>query len=240
MDRKNHTLLIVDSSASHRFYLGTMLRRLEYTVRGANSSEDALQLMATILPSLVITDFALPDMNGIDLLMKMRQDQRLKTVPVIIQSADDGPGMRERCMTAGCLTYFKKPAEIDDLYRAIQEALESSPRKTVRIDTAFKVQVGDKNAPGGFVRRESITDLSDGGLFISTLTPDPVKTVLPLTLFIEDRVIEVTAVVMFVSKKIDGQNQGAGMGMKFVSIEEKDRVFIRNYIKKQLSQDLSV
>ncbi len=179
MDRENRTLLIVDSSASHRFYLGTMLRRLEYAVHGAASAEDAVKVMADILPSLVITEFALPEMNGIGLLTTMKQDQRLKTVPVVIQSADDGPGIREQCMTAGCTAYFKKPVEIEELYTTIQAALESSPRHTVRIETAFKVEVGDKKAPGGSVRQETVIELSDGGLYIRTLTPDPVKRLFP-------------------------------------------------------------
>ena len=240
MDRGKRTILIVDSSASHRFYLGTMLRRLEYTVHGAASAEVAVQLLADILPSLVITDFALPEMNGIALLTRMKQDQRLKTIPVIIQSADDGPGTRERCMTAGCIAYFKKPVEIEELYKTIQAVLESSPRKTVRIETAFKVELGNKKAPGGPMRQESVTELSDGGLFIRTLTPDPVKAVVPLTLFIEDRVINATAIVLYVSQKTGGQDQGPGMGMKFITIDEKDRAFIRDYIKKRISQGLSL
>lgn len=240
MDRENRTLLIVDNSASHIFYLGTMLRKLEYTVHGAASAEEAVQLMAHILPSLVITDFALPEMNGIALLTRMKQDQRLKTVPVIIQSADDGPGMREQCMAAGCMAYFKKPADIEELYKAIQAGLESSPRQTIRIETAFKVEVGDKKAPGGSVRQEFVTELSDGGLYIKTLTPDPMKAVVPLTLFIEDRVINATAIVLYVSKNTGGRYQGSGMGLKFIKIDEKDRVFIRDYIKKQISQGLSL
>ena len=240
MDRENRTLLIVDSTASHRFYLGTMLRRLEYAVHGAASAEEAVHLMADILPSLVITDFALPEMNGIGLLTTMKQDQRLKAVPVIIQSADDGPGMRERCMTAGCTAYFKKPVEIDELYATIQAALESSPRHTVRIETAFKVEVGDKKAPGVSVRQETVIELSDGGLYIRTLTPDPMKTVVPLTLYIEDRVIQVTAIVLYVSQKTGAQDQRPGMGMKFIQINEKDRAFIHDHIKKQISQGLSL
>jgi CheY-like chemotaxis protein len=239
MDQENHILLVVDSSASHRFYLGTMLRKLKYAVHVAASAEDAVKLMADILPSLVITDFTLPEMNGIALLTRMKQDHRLKTVPVIIQNADDGPGIRERCMTAGCMAYFKKPVDIEELYKAIAAGLDS-PRQTVRIGTAFKVEVGDKKAPGGSVRQESVTDLSDGGLYIRTLTPDPVKAVVPLTLFIEDRVIKATAIVLYVSKKTGGQYQGPGMGMKFITIDEKDRAFIRDYIKKQISQGLSL
>jgi hypothetical protein len=169
----------------------------------------------------------------------MKQDQRLKAVPAIIQSADDGPGLREQCLSAGCVAYFKKPIEIGELYTTIQAVLESSPRHTVRIETAFKVKVADKNGPEGAMRQEIITELSDGGLYIRTVTPDPVKTIVPLTLFIEDRVISATAVVLYVSQNARGHDQGPGMGMKFVTIDEKDRAFIRDYTKKQISQGLS-
>ena len=90
------------------------------------------------------------------------------------------------------------------------------------------------------MRQESVTELSDGGLFIRTLTPDPVKAVVPLTLFIEDRVINATAIVLYVSQKTGRQDQGPGMGMKFITIDEKDRAFIRDYIKKRISQGLSL
>ncbi len=240
MDRERRTLLVVDSSASHRFYLGTMLRRLEYAVHGVASAEAAIQLMAEMLPSLVLTDFALPEMNGIALLTRMKQDQRLKTVPVIIQSADDGPGMKERCTAAGCMAYFKKPADIETLYKVIQAGLESSPRQTIRIETAFRVEVGNKTVPGGSVRQESATALSEGGLSIRTRTPEPVNAIVSLTLFIEDRVIKATAVVLKVSKETGGQYQESGMGLKFITIDEKDRAFVRDYIKKQISQGLSL
>ena len=236
MDRENRTLLIVDGSTSYRFYLGTMLSRLEYSVHGAESAEDAVKLIATILPSLIISDLA----SGIVLLSRMRQDKRVRTVPVIIQSADDGPEIREKCMLAGCIEYFKKPAAIDELYRAIQSGLETSPRRTVRIETDFKVIVGDRKAPRGHVMQGSISELSEGGLYIRTHSPHPVKAVVPLTMFIEDREIHATAVVLYVSRKTDGPHQKPGMGMKFVTIDDNDRVLIRDYIRKRISQGLSL
>jgi CheY-like chemotaxis protein len=240
MDRENRTLLVVDRSATHLFYMGTVLRRLEYTVRAAKSAEDALRSMAEALPALVITDTVLPAMNGIDLLQRMKQDQRLKAVPVIIHSSDDGPGVKERCMAAGCTAYFKKPADIETLYKAIQAALESAPRQTIRIETSLRVEVGDGTAPGGDVRQEYATALSEGGLYIKSLTPDPVNTVIPLKLFIKDRVIKATAVVLYSSSKIGGQHKEPGMGMKFVLISAEDRAFVRDYIKEQISKGLSL
>ncbi len=240
MDRENRTLLVVDRSATHLFYMGTVLRRLEYTVRAAKSAEDALKSMAEALPSLVIADTALPAMNGIDLLKRMKQDQQLKAVPVIIHSSDDGPGVKERCMAAGCTAYFKKPADIETLYKAIQAALESAPRQTIRIETSLRVEVGDGTAPGGDVRQEYATALSEGGLYIKSLTPEPVNMVIPLKLFINDRVIRATAVVLYSSTKIGGQHKEPGMGMKFVTISTEDRAFVRDYIKEQISKGLSL
>ena len=240
MDRETHTLLIVDSSASHRFYLGTMLRRLKYIVHGAASAEDAVKSMDERPPSLVITDYALPGMNGIDLLRWMKRDQRLMTIPIIIQSAEDGPGMKERCMAAGCLAYFKKLADIDTLYKVIQARLESSPRQTLRIETALRVEIGDGAAPGGVVRKEYATALSDGGLYIESLSPEPVNAVLTLKLFINDRVITVTAIVLYSTWVFGAGSSGPGMGLKFVTISTSDRVFIWDYIRQQLSRDLSL
>ena len=238
MDRGNRTLLVVDRSATHLFYMGTVLRRLEYTVRAAKSAEDALKSMAEALPALVIMDTVLRAMNGIDLLKRMKQDQQLKTVPVIIHSSDDGPGVKERCMAAGCAAYFKKPADIEMLYKAIQAALEFAPRQTIRIETSLRVEVGDGTAPGGAVRQEYATALSEGGLYIKSLTPEPVNMVIPLKLFINDRVIRAAAVVLYSSTKIGGQHKEPGMGMKFVTISTEDRAFVRDYIKEQISKGL--
>ena len=218
--------------------MGTVLRRLEYTVRAATSAEDALKSMAEALPALVIMDTVLRAMNGIDLLKRMKQDQQLKTVPVIIHSSDDGPGVKERCMAAGCAAYFKKPADIEMLYKAIQAALEFAPRQTIRIETSLRVEVGDGTAPGGAVRQEYATALSEGGLYIKSLTPEPVNMVIPLKLFINDRVIRAAAVVLYSSTKIGGQHKEPGMGMKFVTISTEDRAFVRDYIKEQISKGL--
>lgn len=240
MNRETRTLLIVDNSASHRFYLGTMLRRLEYIVHSVASAEDAAKAMAEESPSLVIIDYALPDMPGINLFTWMKQDQRVKTVPVIIQSAEDGPGVKARCMAAGCIAYFKKPADIESLYHVIQHKLESSPRQTIRIETAMRVEIGNELVPGGAVRQEYATALSDGGLYVRTITPEPVNTTLTLKLLINDRVITATAVVLYSTRKFGEGSGGPGMGLKFVTISHGGRISIREYIKKEILKGLSL
>lgn len=240
MDRGKRSLLVVDGSATYLFYLGMLLKRLEYTVHSLTTAEDALQTMADFLPALVITDIALPKMNGISMLKQMKQSSRLKKIPVIIHTSESDPALKEICMNAGCAVYIRKPSDPDTLYKAIQAATEPTPRQNIRIDISLVVEVGDRKVPGEVVRTEEVTTLSEGGLYIKTATPEPVHTLIPIKIFIRNRQVNATAAVQYSSAKIGGQHKVPGMGMKFVSISPEDKAFIREFIKEQIEQGLSL
>lgn len=235
MDRKKLEILVVDGSASHIFYMGGALRKVGYLMRSASSAEDALKVMDGTLPALVITDTALSGMTGLDLLRQMKRSARLKDLPVIIHTSEKNPPSEELCMAAGCLAYFKKLADIDVLYRTIEAAVQSVPRQMVRIDTFFRAEV----SAVGTVRTEYMTALSEGGLYIKSLTPEPVDALVPVKLFIRGREVSATARVLYSSTTVGGQHREPGMGMKFVDISEQDREYIRNFIREQIAEGLA-
>jgi CheY-like chemotaxis protein len=237
MDRETRSLLVVDSSASHIFFMGTMLRKLDYKVRSAMNADDALRAMNEAVPSLVLTDTALPAKSGIVMLKEMQQSPQLKTVPVIVHSSEGDSSVREACLSAGATDFYRKPTDFNVLYSAIQAATESVPRKSIRIDTQLKVEV--KNSAGA-ARQEQVTALSEGGCYVCSAAPEPVHTVLSLTLFFKNREITVSAAVQYSSTMIGGQHKTPGMGMKFTSIRPEDRIFVRDYIKDQIARDVSV
>jgi hypothetical protein len=90
------------------------------------------------------------------------------------------------------------------------------------------------------VRQEYATALSEAGLYNKSLKHEPVNMVIPLNLYLGDRVIKATAVVLYSSTKIGGRHKEPGMGMKFVTISTEDRAFVRDYIKEQISKGLSL
>lgn len=237
MDRAVRSLLVVDSSASHIFFMGTMLRKLDYKVRSVMNADDALRAMADALPSLVLTDSALPVKSGIVLLKEMKQSPQLRTVPVIVHSSDSDSRVREACLSAGAVDFYRKPTDFNVLYQAIQAATESVPRKSIRIDTQLKADV--KNWAGA-TRQEQVTALSEGGCYVCSSAPEPVQTVLSLTLSIKNRKIHVSAVVQYSSTMIGGQHKEPGMGMKFTNLRPEDRIFVRDYIKDQIARDIPV
>ncbi len=240
MSREKRSLLVVDSSASFVFYMTMLLKKLDYTVRTATTAEDALHIITDSAPALVITDTVLPHMSGVDLLKKIKKSAGLRFIPVIMHTASIDPAVKETCTLAGCAGYFIKPVEADALYRAIQAATEATPRKNIRIETSLKVQIGDGFAPGGTIRMEEVTTISEGGLYIKTLVPEPVNTVLSLTLFLRNRQIRAKAVVLYSSAKEGGQHKVPGMGMKFAGISPDDRDLIREFIKEQITKDLAL
>jgi len=238
-DREMRTILLVDSSASILFYLAMLLRRLEYRVVTARSCEEALRLMEGMVPAIVLTELSLPQTSGIQFLKQMKESARFKAVPVVILTSENDPGTKETCTRMGCAAYLHKPVEPDVLYRTLQSISESIPRMNIRLKTSLKVIIGDDSMAGGAKRAEVATAISEGGLYVRTLYPQPSNALTPLRIFIGDREIRATAVVLYSYALGEGPFEEPGMGMKFADISGDDRSLIRKFIKEQLTGDLA-
>jgi CheY-like chemotaxis protein len=239
MEREIRTILVIDSSASILFYHGMLLRRLEYNVVTARNAEDALRIMEQSVPSIVLTDISLPAMSGINLMKRMKDAPLWKTIPIVILTSEIDPGLKDTCMRLGCAAYLSKPAEPDVLYRTLQTVSESIPRANIRLSTSLKVIVGDGTVAGGAARTEYATAISEGGLYVRTLYPQPQNALTPVRIFIGDREIPAKTVVLYSFTMGGGPFKEPGMGLKFVEIPDADRNFIRSFIKQQLTQDIS-
>jgi twitching motility two-component system response regulator PilH len=238
--RKRSTLLLVDSSPTFLFYMGMLLKKLEYEVRTATTAEDALKFMDIFLPSLVITDTALPGMSGIDLVKQMRNDPLLQSIPVIFHSAETNPDVLTACKKEGAADFFMKPVQPEPLYQAIQAATEAMPRQMIRIDTSLPVEVRDAVRTERIARKELVTTLSEGGCYIKTLVPEPVNTVVAITISMQDRHVTATATVLTSLDKAGGKQKDPGMAVKFLTISKDDKKVVREFIKEHILKDLSV
>lgn len=238
MEREIRTILTIDQDTSYLFYLGMILTRLGYKVLTSRNAEEALRMMQDQAPSLVLTDIALPKMNGINLLRKIKETPQFKATPVVILTSETDPGLKDTCLRAGCTAFLNKPVEPDVLYRAVQAASESVPRQHIRLDTSLKVMVGDGTVLGGAIRTEYATALSEGGMYVRTLYPQPVNSLTPVTLFINSREVKAKAMVLYNFTVGQGPFKEPGMGMKFQEIAEGDRFFLKQFIKERLAGDI--
>ena len=85
-----------------------------------------LELAREHRPDLVLLDLHLPDIDGDEVLQRLRDDERTKSIPVIIVSADAITDQEERLKNGGAEAYLTKPFNVRELLRVINRALEKT------------------------------------------------------------------------------------------------------------------
>jgi two-component system, cell cycle response regulator len=103
-------LLVVDDNEDNRYTLTRRLAREGYsTVVTATNGREALDLLAARRFDLVLLDVMMPELNGYEVLERLRADDRLRHVPVIMISAVDQIESVVRCIELGAEDYLPKP-----------------------------------------------------------------------------------------------------------------------------------
>jgi response regulator NasT len=113
-------ILIVDDDRLVLTGLATGLETLGYVVSKASSGEQALEILDTVKPDLVVMDVCLPGISGIETAQQI--SQRLD-IPVIFLSAYDEPQTVRDAVTLGGMSYLVKPITVKQLVPAIESAL---------------------------------------------------------------------------------------------------------------------
>jgi DNA-binding response OmpR family regulator len=119
------TLLVVDDNEDNRFTLVRRLKRLGYdAVTTATNGKEALARLEERPFDLVLLDVMMPEMNGYDVLERLRADARLRDVPVIMISAVDQVESVVRCIELGAADYLPKPFDPVILRARVAACLE--------------------------------------------------------------------------------------------------------------------
>ena len=116
-------LLVEDHEDSRQMYAEFL--RLQFHVVEAVDGLGALELMQQTAPDIVVTDLALPRMDGFELVQRMRADERLRNVPVIALSGFSGAEFETRARAVGSDIVLQKPCLPDELARAVELAARS-------------------------------------------------------------------------------------------------------------------
>lgn len=106
------------------------LKRQGFDVVCANDGEEAWELLCQQPPDLVITDFQMPRLNGLDLIRRMRDNPEYATIPVLMLTAKGYElPHREMSDTLGIIEIIDKPFSPRDLCDRAQMALEEARRR---------------------------------------------------------------------------------------------------------------
>lgn len=119
---KQH-ILIVDDNVDMRSYLLRLLSPVCSVAAVANGSA-ALSAVEKRLPDLILADLMMPEMDGFELLRRIRSSDSLNTIPVIFLSARAGDEARAEGLEAGANDYLVKPFTARELYARVFRALQ--------------------------------------------------------------------------------------------------------------------
>ena len=119
-DGVRHRIAVIEDNADNRLLVDAILGD-RYTLDEYESGADALAGMERHRPDLILLDVSLPGMDGLDVLSRVREEPRLRGVPVVAVTAHAMAGDRERYVAAGFDGYVPKPI-VDE--RVLVDAVE--------------------------------------------------------------------------------------------------------------------
>lgn len=104
-------ILVVDDNALSRKLLGDVLGAEGYNVRDAASGAEAFSAIAEEQPDLILLDIMMPEMDGFEVVRRLRADTATRTIPLVIVTALDDEGSRARLAAAGINAVLTKPID---------------------------------------------------------------------------------------------------------------------------------
>jgi signal transduction histidine kinase/CheY-like chemotaxis protein len=127
-------IYIEDNLSNLRLMEHIVSNRPEVKLIAAMQGQLGLELIQEHQPDLILLDLHLPDIHGDEVLRRLRQDPRTRSIPVVMVSADATPGQIERLLEAGASDYLTKPLDVRKLLELLDRTLKprldhAGPRK---------------------------------------------------------------------------------------------------------------
>jgi two-component system, cell cycle response regulator DivK len=113
-------VLVIEDHEDTRFMLRTLLEMDGYLVLEAPDGEAGMELAQQQRPDLILLDYMLPGLDGLDTTRQIRQHKIIRDIPIILLSGRAEPGPRRAALAAGCNEYLVKPVEVDQMMLVIQ------------------------------------------------------------------------------------------------------------------------
>jgi two-component system, OmpR family, alkaline phosphatase synthesis response regulator PhoP len=117
------TILVVDDSKDFIFLLSSLLKFHKIKVDAVAEPLEAIELCRKNEYALIISDYLMEGMNGLELCQRIRKEGLNQSVPAILITAKDLESEELQTLSALSLTYVKKPVMPNELYRKINDIL---------------------------------------------------------------------------------------------------------------------
>lgn len=125
MDQKRNLILIVEDDDDNRSLTRDLLNIHQYEVLEASNGLQALELLNSHEPQLILMDVAMPGLNGLEVTRRIRRNHSLAHIPIIALTAHARTSDQEAALAAGCDNYVSKPINVRELLATIETYMQS-------------------------------------------------------------------------------------------------------------------
>lgn len=115
--------LIIEDNENNLELIRFILEKAQYKTRFATTGLEGVQQTLSIPPDFIILDIQLPDINGLEVLKRIRAHPVGKNIPIIAMTSYAMSGDKEKLLAAGCTSYIEKPIDPMLVIGQIQQAL---------------------------------------------------------------------------------------------------------------------
>ena len=117
------TILYIEDNPANRLLVRRVLEAADYVIIEAEDGASGLEMAEQSIPDLILLDINLPEIEGYEMVDRLRDKPNLASVPIVALTANVMKGDRERSLEAGCNGYIQKPIDVDALPRQIESFL---------------------------------------------------------------------------------------------------------------------
>jgi two-component system phosphate regulon response regulator PhoB len=137
-------ILIVEDDEDIMELISFNLEQEKYSILRADSGEKALQEVSKELPSLVLLDLMLPEINGLDVCRRLKADSRTQSIPVLMVTAKGDESDIVTGLELGAVDYVTKPFRPKELVARVRAALRAVPsarENSLEIVRAHEIEI---------------------------------------------------------------------------------------------------
>ena len=143
--KEHKRLLLIDDDPNLILLVKDYLEFRGYEVITAENGREALDVLETDVPDMIVCDVMMPEMDGYDFVSNVRENERTSWIPVLFLSAKGQPQDRVKGLNVGADVYMVKPFEPEELVAQVEASLKQAFRQrqqsTEGADSESKIQV---------------------------------------------------------------------------------------------------
>ncbi len=117
------TVLYIEDNLDNADLITRRLHRVGITPLVAENGQEGIVMAMQHHPNLILMDFNLPDIDGVEVMRRLRRNADFADIPIVMVTADTSPATRRKAYEVGCQGYLHKPVNKEDLFAVLRKHL---------------------------------------------------------------------------------------------------------------------